>query len=226
MFTLLIETATERGMTALLRNDEILFHAPFPFGYQNTRNLLPEIAKGLKVSGLKAKDLSFIAVGIGPGSYTGMRVGAMAAKSFAFASGIPLVGVCTLQTLIPAQEGSFTVLLDARIGGAYAIQGSMSRSCATYQSEPQLIPIDRLENLLQNNDTIITTHALELKHKLAPRWPNLHWVETGPDPKQMHSVAFKKFLQQDYSVDGRLELLYLRKTQAEIERNAAILNLK
>jgi len=69
---------------------------------------------------------NFIAIGTGPGSYTGIRVGAAMAKALAFGWQIPLFGFGSLQSFLPAQEGRFAVLTDAHMGGCYCLRGARS----------------------------------------------------------------------------------------------------
>ena len=87
---LLIDTATERGIVSIFDQETQLFHADLPYGLNNSKHLLPKIQEGLLSLGLEPKDLHCIACGTGPGSYTGMRVGAMTAKTLSFALEIPL----------------------------------------------------------------------------------------------------------------------------------------
>ena len=56
----------------------------------------------LKEAGLSPKELEAVAVGIGPGSYTGLRIGLSAAKGFCYALDIPILGIGTLETLVQA----------------------------------------------------------------------------------------------------------------------------
>ena len=123
MLTLLIEASTERGMIAILDKENILFHEELPFGYNNSKYLLPTIEKALHVTNLSVKQLSTIAVGIGPGSYTGIRIAAATAKALSYACKIPLVGICTLEGFVPNRDGSFATIIDAKISGTYLIKG-------------------------------------------------------------------------------------------------------
>lgn len=201
---LLIETSTERAMVAIVKGEKLLFHAALPFGFQHSRYLLPQIDAGLKISKIEA-----IAVGIGPGSYTGMRVGAMTAKTLAYASKIPLVGICTLHTF----HAKAPVLIDAKIGGCYLAIG---------ENAAEVLPLDQLYNRLQGLSHLVTPHATPLKAKLDLLYPNnpWQWEELAPNPLRMASLAARKLANGEFTLDGHLELLYLRKTQAEIERCA------
>ncbi len=90
-------------------------------GYTHAENLHVFIDKVLKQSGIAKKDLSAIAVGKGPGSYTGLRIGVSAAKGMAYALSIPLISVNTLYNMsVKAKELTkesdvvFCPMLDAR----------------------------------------------------------------------------------------------------------------
>jgi tRNA threonylcarbamoyladenosine biosynthesis protein TsaB len=102
MILLALDTATPVTAVALLEDDKVLGQA-----YQPAKNhsvtLLPALDELLQKHNIGRKDLGGIVAGIGPGSFTGVRVGLTLAKSLAFALDIDLVGVSTLEAL--AQNG-------------------------------------------------------------------------------------------------------------------------
>jgi len=213
---LLIEVSTERGIVGIVQDGKILFLAELPFGMQNSTYLLPEIQRGLVETGLSLSQLTLIAVGVGPGSYTGIRVGATAAKALSFASRIPLVGVCSLDTFIPEQSGPFASVIDAKIGGIYWQAGIKENGKVVFEGGPQITPLSTASEMLAKYPVLVTPNAIQLRSKLnAAEWT---WVESYPSVLQLAARAEEKFLRGEVSVDGELELLYMRKTQAEIER--------
>jgi tRNA threonylcarbamoyladenosine biosynthesis protein TsaB len=182
--------------------------------------LLPTIELALKSTDLQIRNLNLIAVGNGPGSYTGTRVGVAAAKSFAYAAKLPLVGVSSLTSFVPDADTAFAAIIDAKIGGAYTLLGKCHNNSITYQTFPQLHPLSDLGALLQHSPLLITPQPNPLADKLAALYPNNSWTwqESWPSPHQMAVTALKKFQQGAFSTDASLEILYLRKTQAEIEK--------
>lgn len=206
-YGLLIETGTERGLVALVKEGEVLEALALPFGFQNSKNLLPAIEAILKRQALEPKELNFIAVGAGPGSYTGLRVGVACAKGLAFARQIPLIAISSLETFRPAVG---VVLFDAKIGGAYALLET---------GGPQVIPLENLR--LEKGTHVVTPQANPLRKKWEKLYPEqeLVWEERGPDPHVMARLAWEKWKRKEYSLTGEVEILYLRKTQAELEKN-------
>src|SRR4051794_9513908 len=93
---------------AVRRLDETRRHA---------RDLTPAVAELLAGAGWRPRDLEGVVVGVGPGSYTGLRVGVMSAKALAFATGCALLAVPTFDVIArqaPAEVTKLHVLADAQ----------------------------------------------------------------------------------------------------------------
>jgi tRNA threonylcarbamoyladenosine biosynthesis protein TsaB len=220
MPVLILDTSTERGFVAIVEKLELLLHVQLPFGLQNAECLLPEIQKGLTSTGFSIDQMNYVAVGIGPGSYTGMRVGATVAKTLAFACGLPLVGVCSLDAFVPQNDGEFAAVIDAKVGGIYVQTGKFFQGSLHNLSGPQVLPLNRAAEILCNVPVLVTPNASLLRFKLEKeatpgQW---QWQESYPSPITMIKSAEQKKEKKEFSLDGRLDLLYLRKTQAEIEK--------
>ncbi|MCB1112080.1 MAG: tRNA (adenosine(37)-N6)-threonylcarbamoyltransferase complex dimerization subunit type 1 TsaB [Chlamydiales bacterium] len=202
-------------MVALMEGNEILFHEELPYGYNNSKYLLPQINNALDINKIQANHLNFIAAGIGPGSYTGIRVGAVTAMTMAYAATLPLVGISTLKCFVPTAHGSFAVLIDAKISGAYYIIGSSTPEGIIYDSDPAVDSLEVIKPKLHDIDVIVTPNDQSLKGKVDI---NLPWEVVSPSPEHMGRQALNLFNRGEYSKNATLDLQYLRKTQAEIER--------
>jgi tRNA threonylcarbamoyl adenosine modification protein YeaZ len=104
-----IDTSTSRTIVAIVDGGQVLFES-FHDGATDHGKALPElIAKALKVESKPDR----VVVGMGPGPFTGLRVGITFARTFAFARGIDLKGVCSLDA-IAIDQSEYTVAVDAR----------------------------------------------------------------------------------------------------------------
>lgn len=103
MTLLAIDTATTRASIALHDGVELRSECTWEAANRHTVTLTPRIQQVLEASDLTPADLAALAVCIGPGSYTGVRIGVAAAKGMAEVLQIPLIGISTLDILVAAQ---------------------------------------------------------------------------------------------------------------------------
>ena len=120
---LAIDTATPQGGVALWQADRLLVQALLSAPREHSKRLFGEIENALTATKLDRSQLSAVAVTIGPGSFTGLRIGLSAAKGICRALQIPLVAVSTLEALaarLPWATRPVCCVLDARRGEVYA----------------------------------------------------------------------------------------------------------
>jgi len=113
---LAFDTATSAVTVALHDGDRLLSEHTVVDARRHGELLAPGISRVLADAGVSASDLTGIAVGVGPGPFTGLRVGLMTARAMADALAIPVHGVCTLD-IVAAEvvcETPFLVATDAR----------------------------------------------------------------------------------------------------------------
>jgi tRNA threonylcarbamoyl adenosine modification protein YeaZ len=220
MHALIIETSTERGLVAYVSGTQVLWSKELPFGYGQSKSLMPELSIWLQAANLPPFDC--IGVGIGPGSYTGIRIGVAAAKALAYAWKIPLIGICTLKAFIPqADHTAFAALIDAKIGGVYILKGHIEQGRVSYSSEPAVCSLEDVGVLIKDIPLLVTPYQSFLKAKMDQICPNAQWQEVSPSASNLSYAVQAAYTQQAWSLNGQLELLYLRKTQAELEKKAS-----
>jgi tRNA threonylcarbamoyladenosine biosynthesis protein TsaB len=216
---LLIDTSYETGIVGLFREGNLLHSAAVPLFANQSKGLFPILIRLLEEAQVRISDLEGVAVGVGPGSYTGMRVGAAIAKGIAYALDKPLAGVCSLKAFAPEKEGRFAVLIDARVSGGYVLLGECKGGRVEYASTPQVLPLDQLALEVKDVPTLITTPNNRIRQRLAALNPQAGWDWEEMDPSATHLglAAWNAFQQGSFARDTQVELLYLRLTQAEIE---------
>jgi tRNA threonylcarbamoyladenosine biosynthesis protein TsaB len=111
---LLLETSSRTPLVALADGEQIVREQHLEANRRNARDLVPTIAALLKQHHLSPRDLGGVVAGVGPGSYTSLRVGLMTAKTLAYVVGCALIGVPTPAILAAAAGGRVDVLIDAQ----------------------------------------------------------------------------------------------------------------
>jgi tRNA threonylcarbamoyladenosine biosynthesis protein TsaB len=101
---LAIDTASHLAGIALYHEDGVAAEYTWTSRAHHTVDLMPNIVTLLRQHGLAAPDLTGLVVGLGPGSFTGLRIGLSVAKGLAFAQGLPLVGVPSLHAIAHAHR--------------------------------------------------------------------------------------------------------------------------
>jgi len=117
LYILAIDSATPVAGLALLKEKSVIREEFVNFKKTHSETLMPMVDQVLRESEIGVQDLDAIAVTIGPGSFTGLRIGLAAAKGLSLASGKPLIGVSTLDVLahnIAFSDSLICPLLDAR----------------------------------------------------------------------------------------------------------------
>lgn len=123
MRILALETATSSCSVAVTHGDNVLAELTLQVPRAHSTRLMPLVVQAIEDSGIAKADVDAIAVGIGPGSFTGLRIGLATAKGLGYALNKPCVGVSTLKAMAygtGAQIGLVVPMLDAKRGDVYA----------------------------------------------------------------------------------------------------------
>lgn len=196
---------------ALFSQDVLFAQEELAVGLNNSRTLLPTIERLLHKAHIEPEELSYVAVGHGPGSYTGIRVAVACAKALTVALDIPLIGVSSLRGFVPddAYQGPFFACIDARIGGVYCIKGE-KQGTISFIGEEALIPFEAFVELIQEGGLIVTPSREILETRLQKYLPQPHILERAASAEMLFHEAETHYQNKNYSTDGTLPLLYLR----------------
>ena len=136
MRILALDSCSRAGGAAVLRDGQILGSVMLDCGFTHSETLLVSVNDLLSSLRMKLRDMDAIAVTVGPGSFTGIRIGLATAKGLAMAAGLPLLPVSSLLALaynIACFDGVIAACMDARRGQVYnalfARKQNMHRLC-------------------------------------------------------------------------------------------------
>ncbi|MEU9009845.1 tRNA (adenosine(37)-N6)-threonylcarbamoyltransferase complex dimerization subunit type 1 TsaB [Streptomyces sp. NPDC048479] len=129
MLLLAVDTATPAVTAALHDGSSVVAESSRVDARRHGELLLPAVDRVLAEAGVKLDAVTGLVVGVGPGPYTGLRVGLVTAATFGSALGVPVYGVCTLDGLAYASglDGPFVVATDARRKEVYWARYDSSR---------------------------------------------------------------------------------------------------
>lgn len=163
MKILAIDTSTRNLSLAVADNDQVLCYSN-----KQTLRLSSSIVSGirsiLKKAGVPLNKIEAFAVGLGPGSFTSLRVGLSTIKALAFAENKPVSGVASLDALAAAvgtSEKDVCVMVDARRNLVYSAMYSYTRGKRTRKTDYLLTPVGDVLKCIQS-DVVITGDAIGL----------------------------------------------------------------
>jgi tRNA threonylcarbamoyladenosine biosynthesis protein TsaB len=196
MLILAFDTATDVATSALVDDGEVL-------GERTSRavTVLEDLDALLRQAGAHTRDVSALAVGIGPGSFTGVRVGLATARGLALALGVPVAGISTLDALAAGAPGALPVI-DARRGEVFVLDG-----------EPRVVAPAELE--VAPGRICVGNGAVRYRALLEGGG-----AEIPPDADDRHlpRARFHAQLARDFGPAEAVEPLYLRVPDADRTR--------
>jgi tRNA threonylcarbamoyladenosine biosynthesis protein TsaB len=135
--TLIIDTSGRVGQVGVAAGDCVVAVRRLEESRRHARDLTSAVAAVLGARGWRARDVTAVIVGTGPGSFTGLRVGLTSAKALAYAVGCPLYGVPTFQGIIrqlPAEATRTVALADALQGKVYVEEFARTSDAGRWES--------------------------------------------------------------------------------------------
>ncbi|MGV8059661.1 MAG: tRNA (adenosine(37)-N6)-threonylcarbamoyltransferase complex dimerization subunit type 1 TsaB [Smithellaceae bacterium] len=167
MIILAFDTSFSTAAVALLQDNIILYDAVINTGLNHSEILLPAIDQACRQSGLKVKDIDLFACTLGPGSFTGLRVGVSSLKGLLLATDKPAVGVSSLAALALNVTDNAALICSVMDAG----RGQVYTACYNYNDKGllnQIIPekvVDPKEIMFDNNQNIIFVGEGAIKYR-------------------------------------------------------------
>lgn len=224
MLILGIDTATKSCTVGLVKDGEVLVNYEVNIGMTHSEGLLPQIEQIFSRTGINKKDIELISVSIGPGSFTGLRIGLATAEAMAYSWKIPLTGVNTLKALaynIPIEGLRLACVLDAQRGNYYLAEYEWEKEELIQKTEVEVIAkSDLIEKLgLVSKPAIILGESNKIDaSELAP---NTSIARSGLNLPKGSSIAL--LAKEQYKTETHekkdffgLEPYYIRRSQAEV----------
>ena len=224
MNVLAIDTSGANCCCAILNEEKVIANFNINIGLTHSETLLPLIDALFSISKLSLKDIDLFAVSVGPGSFTGIRIGISTIKGFALSLNKPVISVSTLESLaynIPYFDGIVCSILDARNNNVYAAIYDISdvpKMLGDYQTDS----INSLINELRKHDKkilFIGDGSISYKEILQDEFKeNAFFVPYHLNEQSAVSIAkaaLYKFSRNEIDSVDALHPLYLRKSQAE-----------
>lgn len=222
MIWLAVDTSSKACSCALLRDGVLLGESYCNNGLTHSATLMALVQNTLTAAGLPFEAVDRLAVSVGPGSYTGLRIGLSAVKGLAMPFDTPCVGVSTLLSLaynLLPFEGVVCAALDARVGQVFAALFSIKDGRVTRLTDDTAMTLLALGDILPDGAMLCGDGA----QLVCGHFPQkaLRAAPAALQYQRASSVA-QAAITQDYPAVSAAELNaeYHRKSQAEREREA------
>ena len=216
---LILETSGRLGQVALAQGEEILRGRRLEETRRHARDLVPAIAELLSAERWQPKEVQAVVVSRGPGSYTGLRVGIISAKTFAYVTGATVIAVETFAAIAaqaPAETTHLDVLADAQQEKVYL--QSFARLATGVWAPASPLRIERLADWLAARDpgAWVTGPGLQAYGKRLPEGtPMVNAADWDPQPESVLRIGLARHRAREGDDLWTLEPLYLRPSSAE-----------
>ena len=219
-----IDTSTRQTSVAIGTEHEILARASV-VGAARQESVTPLLQDLLRRSDLTLAQVGGIAVGVGPGLFTGLRVGVETAKTLAQVAGVPIVGIAGLDALAYAVRFTprrIAAVIDARRGEVFSatyrpVPGGVVREGGYDVHTPDRLVADLMalpgEVLAVGNGAMLYRHELD---DIGSRIEFASSIDAHPDAAALVELAVPRFLREEHDRLFDVVPMYLRKSDAEI----------
>ena len=221
---LCIETGTDICSAALSEEGKLIALRESREGNDHARNIGVFVDEMLRENDLLPEDLAAVAIGRGPGSYTGLRIGTAFAKGFCYALNIPLLAIDSLESLarIACEDYEVGTIESDDWAGALLCPMIDARRmevfCSVYDTalnsvsgvEAKIIDESSFSDLLSGGKDFFIFGSGAKKCQEVMGTPNVKFVEVSPSARGLCAAAYEKFLREEWEDIAYFEPFYLK----------------
>jgi tRNA threonylcarbamoyladenosine biosynthesis protein TsaB len=216
-----IETSTKNCSVSIAKNGALISLKEINNGgYSHAEMLHPLIKEALLESKLTINQIDAIAVGKGPGSYTGLRIGVSAAKGLCFANDIPLISINSLKILahtIPIDKGNIIPMIDARRMEVYSAIYDESFTLIR-ETKAEIIDKSSFIDELQNHTVYFLGDGAEKCQEIILHKNAVFIKDAFPSAKEMVKLSYEKHKVNNTENLAYFEPFYLKNFVATQEK--------
>ena len=214
-----IETATDVCSVALSSGTEIIGLKEEAGGNNHAKNLLPFVDEVLKQSGMRMSEINGVAVSIGPGSYTGLRIGVSTAKGIAYTAGIPVMALSTLESIAQGAKALWSKTSTEPVQIVPMIDARRMEVFTTrfdYDMQPleevssKIVDENTFAELLSGQKVLFCGNGMPKCRELLSAFPNACFIDAPISAKNMLPTALKKWQNSDFENVAYFEPFYLK----------------
>ena len=225
MKILALDSTAVAASVALCEDGELLGEYTVRNGNTHSQTLLPMVESLLSFFEITTDDIDLFATSAGPGSFTGVRIGAATIKGLSFGSGKPCVEVSTLEALaqnLVFKAGIICPVMNARRSQVYTALFESDGKALTRLMPDSALSIEELDEILSQYATPIS--LVGDGYEICERGFSKTVPCFVPEALRLQSalsvaaIALKKYESGEVCTDSALSVNYLRPSQAERER--------
>jgi tRNA threonylcarbamoyladenosine biosynthesis protein TsaB len=223
MYILGIETSTKTGSVAIVSEDGVIAQYSLNIEVTHSERLMATVDRVLKDTGLVIADIDGFAIAIGPGSFTGLRIGLAAVKGLAFSTNKPVAAVPTLEALawnLPYSAYPICPLLDARKNEVYAAMYRFEETALVHIMAEAVISLSQLADRISEKTVFTGEGSLLFRDNIekifgdralfAPRSATL------PSAATIAEIGLTMIKSNRQADPDSLTPMYIRRPEAEV----------
>ena len=218
MKILAVDTSSEICSVAILENDRVIAENSLNDGKTHSENLMTIMENTLEENKIKLSDIDLIACSVGPGSFTGIRIGVSSIKAIAEVLDVPVAAVTSLEALaknVELKDVTIVSLIDAKNDQVYAgIFDDEYNKKEEYIADSIYTVIERVKGY--DNVIFVGNAAVKYKELLDSNFENVVVAENNlQSASSVGKIGYKKHKEKDLTSADTIMPMYLRKSQAE-----------